>query len=76
MHYLSELANKLADSYRQCNGALAESQAAEERRKLVAAVRCALELETGKGQRDVVLHSGLEYELSEAFSSFETANKE
>jgi len=77
MHYLTELANKLVASYRDGKGSAAGSLAEEERRNLVAAIRCALELETGKRKREETLaNPNPEYELSETVSSSALADKE
>ena len=78
MHYLTELANKLVATYRDGKGSGA-AFTEEERRNLVAAIRCALELETGKRMRDEPSADPIpEYELSgaAAFSSSAMADKE
>jgi hypothetical protein len=77
MHYLTELANKLVASYRDGKESAAGGRSEEDRRKLVAALRCALELETGKRKREELLtNSSPEYELSETFSSSVMADKD
>ena len=79
MHYLTELANRLVATYRDGKGS-GEALTEEERRNLVAAIRCALELETGKRMREESSANPVrEYEMSSAtaaFSSSAMANKE
>ena len=77
MQYLTELANKLVASYRDGKESVAGGRSEEDRRKLVAALRCALELETGKRKREEApTNPSPEYEPSEAFSSPVMADKE
>ena len=77
MHYLTELANKLVATYRTGDASGDAGQSEEERRKLVAALRCALELETGKGKREESASNLLtEYGLSDAYPSSVAMNKD
>jgi hypothetical protein len=77
MHYLTELANKLVATYRTGKDSPSGVQSEEERRQLVAAIRCALELETGKRKREEPLPNPVsEYEPSDVYSSLASANKE
>jgi len=78
MHYLTELANRLVASYRDGNDPAVVGRSEEERQKLVAALRCALELETGKRKREEAsLEDPIpEYEPSQTISSPMMADKE